>query len=85
MCVPVGPRSWSVLEEAVALLLADGGLRPPANLWMPDGFRKPELGCLDPNVHTEGRRDCVDCGYCVHKALYLTSVLLLAKNRKKIQ
>lgn len=88
MYVPVGPRSLSIFEEAGALLLADGGLRPGANLWMPDGmplncvFRKPELGSLDSNVHTEGRQDCVYCGYYAHTALYLTSVLILAKNRK---
>lgn len=28
----------SVLEEAGALLLANGGLRPAAALWMPDGI-----------------------------------------------
>ena len=44
-----------MLIEACALLLAEGGLRPSAALWMPDGipvcrgFCKPGLGCLDPN------------------------------------
>lgn len=49
-----------MLEESCALILADGGFRPGAALWMPDGmplncgFRKPRLGCLDPDA-TEGR------------------------------
>lgn len=52
--VPVGPHCLSVFEEAGILLLADGGLRPGAPLWIADGialsrgFNKPELGCLDP-------------------------------------
>lgn len=44
-----------MLLEAGALLRAEGGLRPSAALWMPDGipiyrgFCKLGLGCLDPN------------------------------------
>lgn len=65
--VPVGPRSLSVLEEAGALLLANGGLRLGAALWMPDGIPvicglgKPEVGCLDPNISTGGKW-CGQCG-----------------------
>lgn len=50
-------------EQDGALLLAKGGLRPVAALWMPEdgmsldcGFRKPDIGCLDPNIGTEGRQ-----------------------------
>lgn len=70
--VPVCPRSFSVLKEVGALLLADGGLRPGAALWIPDGMLlnrglgKPGLGCLDPNVSTG---ESVDSGYCVHTHL----------------
>ncbi len=48
-----------MLEEADALLLADGGLRPGAALWILDGmllnrgFGKPGSGCLDPDDSTE--------------------------------
>lgn len=56
--VPAGPWSLSVLEEAGALLLVDGGLRPGAALWMLEGmplnrgFCKQVMGCLDPkNQH----------------------------------
>ncbi len=44
------------------LLLADGGLRPGAALWIPDdmllnrGLGKPGLGSLDPNVSTGEKR-----------------------------
>lgn len=52
----VGPRSLLEIEEADELILADGGLRPVAALWMPDGMPlncglcKPELGGLNPVV-----------------------------------
>lgn len=51
-----------MLEEAGVLVLADGGLRPDAALWMPDcmpfnrGFSRPDAGCLDPKVSTERKQ-----------------------------
>lgn len=52
-----------MLRGAAATLLAAGGLRAGAALWMPDcktfdrGFCRPDVGCLDPEVSTE-RKQC---------------------------
>lgn len=64
-------RSLSVLEEAGPLLLVDGGLRPGAALWIPDGtpvkcgLGKPEVGCFNPNISTGGK----ECKGCAHTHL----------------
>lgn len=73
-----------MLEEAAALVLVDGGLRPVPGLWMPDdkpltgGLSKPELGCLDPSVSTEERCES-------HACLSENIKMYIGKSQTKVQ